>query len=307
LLDEPGRVFGLTMCRLFGMSAGHEPARATFWLLQAPDSLSTQSHREPDGTGLGWFDGQGAPHVSKQPLAAYGDKRFGREAREVYSRTFIAHIRFASTGALDLHNTHPFEQHGRLFAHNGVIGDLPALEARLGDDRRLVKGDTDSERFFALITHEIAAHDGDVGAGVEAACTWVAANVALFAINFVLATADGLWALRYPQTHDLHLLERPPGAALEHSSSLGSRVRSEEGTERPLVVIASERMDADPRWQSIASGELVHISPTLEATTRRILDRPPARPLTLEELSPAAQASQTHPVRPRSRGSSSQR
>ncbi len=286
------------MCRLFGMSAGSEPARATFWLLQAPDSLSTQSHREPDGTGLGWFDGHGTPHVSKQPLAAYGDRRFAREAREVSSTTFIAHIRFASTGALDLHNTHPFEQHGRLFAHNGVIEDLPALDARLGDARRLVKGDTDSERFFALITHEIAAHDGDVDAGVEAACSWVAASLPLFAINFVLATADGLWSLRYPQPHDLHLLERPPGAALEHSSSLGSRVRSDEGADRAFVVIASERMDADPRWRSIASGELVHISPTLEVNTRRILDRPPARPLTLDELSPAAQASQAHPAHP---------
>ena len=57
-----------------------------------------------------------------------------------------------------------------MFAHNGVIEDLPVLEAHLGDDGRLVKGDTDSERFFALITREIAARDGDVGAGIEAAC-----------------------------------------------------------------------------------------------------------------------------------------
>jgi len=61
------------MCRLFGMSAGAERARATFWLLDAPDSLSVQSHREPDGTGLGWFDHEGRPQVSKQPLAAYDD------------------------------------------------------------------------------------------------------------------------------------------------------------------------------------------------------------------------------------------
>ncbi len=44
------------VCRLFGMSAGARRARATFWLLGAPDSLEAQSHREPDGTGLGWFD-----------------------------------------------------------------------------------------------------------------------------------------------------------------------------------------------------------------------------------------------------------
>jgi predicted glutamine amidotransferase len=280
------------MCRLFGMSAGSEPAKASFWLLDAPDSLSQQSHREPDGTGLGWFDEDGAPHISKQPLAAYDDKRFGREAKEVSSRNFVAHVRFASTGALDLHNTHPFEQHGRLFAHNGVIEDLPALEEQLGQERRLVRGDTDSERFFALITRQIADHDGDIAAGIETACAWVAANLPILSINFVLATAEGLWALRYPDTHTLYLLEREPGQPLEHSSSIGSRVRSEEGAARPLVVIASERMDDDPGWQAIQSGELVHIDDALEVKRRVILDRPPAHPLTLADLNPAARASQ---------------
>jgi predicted glutamine amidotransferase len=239
------------------MSAGSEPARATFWLLDAPDSLVMQSHREPDGTGLGWFDDRGAPHVSKQAIAAYGDRQFARAAREVCSTTFLAHIRFASTGALDARNTHPFEQHGRLFAHNGVIEDLAALDAHLGDDIRLVEGDTDSERLFALITREIAAHNGDVAAGIETACSWVAANLPLFAINFLLASADGLWALRYPQTHPLYMLERAPGEPLAHASSLGSRVHAEEGATRPLVVFASERMDADASWRLLAPGELI--------------------------------------------------
>ena len=275
------------------MSAGHQPARATFWLLDAADSLATQSHREPDGTGLGWFDDEGAPHVSKQPIAAYGDAEFGREAHDVSSRTFLAHVRFASTGALDLRNTHPFEQHGRLFAHNGVIESLSVLDAHLGDDRRLVEGDTDSERFFALITREIAARDGDVGAGVDAACAWIAANLPLFAINFVLATADGLWALRYPDTHTLYLLERAPGEPLEHSSSLGSHVHSDEGIDRPLVVVASEPMDKNPEWRPLAGGELINITNTLEVRTRIILDRPPVHLLSLDDLTPTAQASQT--------------
>ena len=65
-----------------------------------------------------------------------------------------------------------------------------------------------------------------------------------------------------------------------HSSSLGSRVRSEDAVERPLVVLASERMDADPGWRPLASGELLHITDTLRASTRLILEHPPARPLT---------------------------
>ena len=281
------------MCRLFGMSAGDRRARATFWLLGAPDSLAAQSHREPDGTGLGWFDQRGSPQIRKQPLAAYGDAEFAREAREVCSSTFVAHVRFASTGALELRNTHPFEQQGRLFAHNGVIEDLPTLEAHLGDALALVQGDTDSERLFALITREIAAYGGDVGTGIAAACEWVAANLPLLAINLVLTTERGLWALRYPQTHELHILEREPGAILEHSSRLGSRVHSEHGTSRPLVVIASERMDGDPRWRALDSGELVHIDHELRVSSRKILDGPPAQPLTLADLGARAQASQS--------------
>ncbi len=275
------------------MSAGVEPIRASFWLLEAPDSLSQQSHREPDGTGLGWFDQGGAPQLAKQAIAAYGDADFAREAREVSSRTFVAHIRFASTGALELRNTHPFEMEGRLFAHNGVIQNLGELERHLGKARGMVKGDTDSERFFALITREIANHEGDVGAGIETACRWVAANLPLLAINFVLATSDNVWALRYPETHPLFLLEREPGEPLEHSSSLGTRVHSPQGSERPLVVIASEKMDSDPGWTPLSSGELVQITSSLEVRRRTILSEPPAHPLSLEQLEGGARASQS--------------
>jgi glutamine amidotransferase len=90
------------MCRLFGMSAGAERARATFWLLAAPDSLAEQSHREPDGTGLGWFDERGEPHVRKQPIAAYADMEFGREAREISSSTFLASPRPAPSSSATL-------------------------------------------------------------------------------------------------------------------------------------------------------------------------------------------------------------
>jgi predicted glutamine amidotransferase len=266
------------MCRLFGMSAGSQPARATFWLLDAPDSIAVQSHREPDGTGLGWFDPGRAPHISKQPIAAYGDAEFARRAREVSSNTFLAHIRFATTGALNELNTHPFEQDGRLFAHNGVVGDLPALEAHLGDSLPLVKGDTDSERLFALITREIAAAAGDVTAGIRAACAWVAQNLPIVSINFVLASTDGLWALRYPEKNALYLLERLPGEPLEKSSSLGMHVHCDAGADRPLVLLASEPLDADPRWQPLAAGELIHIPHTLEVSRQMILERPPAHP-----------------------------
>jgi predicted glutamine amidotransferase len=280
------------MCRLFAMSAGDRRARATFWLTGAPDSLTAQSHREPDGTGLGWFDEHGTAQLRKQPIAAYEDRQFAREAREVSSSTFVAHIRFASTGALQVRNTHPFEQDGRLFAHNGVIEELPKLDSHLGQARELVGGDTDSERLFALITKEIAAHGADVGAGITTACEWVSANLPLLAINLVLATEHELWALRYPEIHELYVLEREPGAALEHTSNFGSRVHSEHGVTQPLVVIASERMDDDPGWRALEPGELVHVERSLRLSSHMILPHPPARALTLSDLGEHARASQ---------------
>ncbi|MCX5043826.1 class II glutamine amidotransferase [Aldersonia sp. NBC_00410] len=286
------------MCRLFGLSASPERVHATFWLLDASDSLAAQSRREPDGTGLGTFADDGTPVVEKQPLAAFADREFAEEAKERRSATFLAHIRYASTGGLRPENTHPFEQRGRIFAHNGVIGDLAALEAELGDYRELVSGDTDSERFFALITKRVDEHGGDVAAGIEAAARWVADVLPIYAINLILTTADELWALRYPDTHDLFVLERASGGMhgdrhLEHASPAGTvRARSAALAEHPAVVLASERMDEHPDWRPLGSGELLHVDANLGVTTRQIIDRSPTRLLTLADLGKHAAASQ---------------
>jgi predicted glutamine amidotransferase len=285
------------VCRLFGMSGGREPVCATFWLLEAPDSLAQQSRREPDGTGLGTYDRAGHPVVSKQPLAAYEDHQFAQEAREVSSRTFVAHVRYASTGKIRPENTHPFEQRNRLFAHNGVIEDLDRLEQELGDARSLVQGETDSERYFALITREIE-RDGDIGGAIARAAGWIADTLPVFALNIVLITDSELWALRYPDVHELYVLERAAGGPsgrrhLEHASARGSvRVRSGDLATRPAVIIASEPMDEDAGWRALDSGNLLHVDADLKVTITRPLDRPPAHQLTLADLGGKAAASQ---------------
>jgi glutamine amidotransferase len=287
----------LRVCRLFGMSGGRERVSATFWLIEAPDSLAEQSRREPDGTGLGTFTEDGKPAVSKQPLAAFEDHEFARLAQEVTSRTFVAHVRYASTGALTPENTHPFEQAGRLFAHNGVIEDLERLDAELGDARELVKGETDSERYFALITREIE-RTGDVQDGIERAATWVADNLPVFALNFVLISSSELWAFRYPDTHPLYVLERAAGGPsghrhLEHASARGSiRVRSGDMATYRAVVVATEPMDEDAGWRNLGSGDLVHVDEDLNVDVTAVLKRSPEQPLTLTDLGGKAAESQ---------------
>jgi glutamine amidotransferase len=100
------------MCRLFGLNAGSTRVLATFWMLDAPDSLRLQSHRNADGSGIGYFALDGQPVVDKQPEPAFSDPEFSHEARRASSSTFVAHVRLASVGGRSLPNTHPFAMHG---------------------------------------------------------------------------------------------------------------------------------------------------------------------------------------------------
>jgi glutamine amidotransferase len=280
------------------MTAGSRGVRATFWLLEAPDSLAEQSRRHPDGYGIATFGEQGSPKVQKRPAAAYRDEQFARAAREEESSTFVAHVRYASTGNLAPRNTHPFEQRGRVLAHNGHLEGLDVLEERLGPEGRgLVQGDTDSERLFALITTELE-RGGDPEAAIRAALEWVARELPVYSINLVLATASDLWALRYPEANPLLVLERAPGGPsggrhLDAASAAGRiRVRSGDLAERAVVVFASEPMDEDPGWRSLEPGELVRVDENLNVSSVLALTEPPAHQLGLEDLDVGVAASQ---------------
>ncbi len=268
------------MCRLFGLTAGESRVRATFWLLDAPDSLQVQSHRNTDGAGLGFFGPAGEPVLDKQPEPAFQDQEFTREARQAESSAFVAHVRLASTGGRTTENTHPFVMDGRVMAHNGGFGDLAQLESELGRYARLVLGDTDSERYFALITKQTDAHGGDVGAGITAAASWIAERLPVSALNVIVATPGQLWALRYPGQHALHVLERPasPGTGEPglHVRSATSSVHVPELDRTASVVIASEELDGESGWRMLAPGELVHVRPDLSVHSRIVIPQPPA-------------------------------
>jgi predicted glutamine amidotransferase len=268
------------MCRLFGLTAGTARVKATFWLLDAPDSLERQSHRNVDGSGIGLFDSGGAPVLDKQPEPAFEDPEWIHEAKQAESAQFVAHVRWATAGGRTPQNTHPFAMDGRIMAHNGGFGSLPVLDSHLGSYARLVQGDTDSERFFALITKETDEHDGDVGAGITAAARWIAANLPLSSLNTIVAAPGELWALRYPDQHALHIVEHP-------SPHLRSSMSSIHMAEAPAtVVVASEILDGEATWRMLAPGELVHITPDLTVHSSIAVPDPPAHLIPLPAGSP---------------------
>jgi len=300
------------MCRLLGLNAGRHPVSASFWLLEAPDSLEMQAHRNVDGSGIGFFDSGGAPVVDKQPEPAFADPEFAKEANQARSVTFVAHVRYATAGSRTLANTHPFTMGGRIMAHNGGLGELGRLEEQLGRYRELVRGDTDSERYFALITQQVDTHGGDVGAGIAAAARWIAERLPLSSLNTIVATAGELWALRYPGQHALHIIERPAGASSPpapgspaaagvlaatgsppgtvptglHARSATSSVHAPGLHTLPSVVVASEQLDGEQGWRMLASGELVHVRPDLTVESAIVIPEAPAHLVPLPSGNP---------------------
>ena len=286
------------MCRLFGMSGGPHDVQATFWLLDAPTSLLALSETQPDGVGLGTFEPDGTPWVYRKPVAANRSQTFIADAHEVRSRTFLAHIRHATAGQPTIENTHPFEQDGRLFGHNGVLGGLDALRSMLGEHGALVRGSTDSELYFTLITKRIEENGGDIAAGITQAAGDIAAEIPLYSLNMVLATPTDLWALRYPDTNELWILERSIAALGGPGGLAGFDERSRSGVTRvfsgqlsilPSTVIASQPMDTNPLWRLLESGELIHVDPDLRVTSTIAVPEPPAEMLVLSSQQEAAQ------------------
>jgi predicted glutamine amidotransferase len=287
------------MCRLFGLHAGTADVDATFWLLDAPVSIAELSHRNADGYGLATFESDGELGLVRAPIRAADDEAFAAAARATHAAIHLAHVRYADTGPVSEANTHPFTLDGRAFAHNGVVADLGELDRRLGSGRGLVQGETDSERFFTLLTMAIREHDGDVRAGIIATVTMLARDITLYSLNFLLAAAGHLWALRYPEHNDLYLLARAPGGPRgnqpldEHSPHGTIRMRAREGSRRPVIIVASEPMDEDLGWEEVAPGELVHVGPGLELHREIILDEPPRKPLSLTGRAADSQAQET--------------
>src|SRR3954470_5941299 len=199
------------MCRLFWVPAGHRDVAADFWLLESPKSMAALSEVHAHGFGLAALTADDRLLLMRQPVAAKESRAYQGIARRAQACQFLVHLRYASTGSVGLSNTHPFLQDARVFAHNGVVGDLERLEHRLGEHRAMVSGDTDSERLFALITLSIRAAGGDVRAGIAAAVRELAEGYELYSINFLLGAVGHLWAFRYPEHNPLLVLEHGGG------------------------------------------------------------------------------------------------
>ena len=269
------------MCRLFGLSAAPNRVSATFWLLDAPDSLAAQSRREP---GRRRPRGVRRRRRARRAQAAASpptqDAEFAREARELQ----LEHVRGARPLRLD--------RRARAAEHPPVRAGRPALRAQrrdrgprrgstreLGDATQLVARATPTPSGSSRsITREIAAPAAATSApAIVAAARWVAAHLPLYALNLVLTTPTELWALRYPDTHELWVLERAAGGPhgdrhLEHASARRHlRVRSGDLAAPPA---GGRRQRADGRGPGLAAARPRRAAARRPRPRGRIADRP---------------------------------
>lgn len=123
-------------------------------------SIKARETDEPlngDGFGLGWYvhqiDFTPAVFTSTQP--AWNDKNLQHLSAKIRTHCLFAHVRAASSGGVNPYNCHPFNYKRLLFMHNGEIGGFDKIKRyirrKLSDEiYNWIKGQTDSEHFFAL-------------------------------------------------------------------------------------------------------------------------------------------------------------
>jgi predicted glutamine amidotransferase len=254
------------VCRLFAQISA-EARTAERWLIDAERSMSVLSHENQHGVGLASFADDGSPLVKKWPTPAYDEPEFHAAARETASGVLIGHVRWATPGMGHprLENAHPFVMDGRVFAHNGAFDSKQPLEDALrgiGANAPKVHGDTDTERYYALLTDSIRRHDGDVPRAVQETVGWMRREAPACSYNFVMGTRDDLWALRYPDFNGLYIRSVPDAG---HGASAPSDARS------GVTLIASEPLDHGPGWSQLESGSLVHARRGGDVQIERVL------------------------------------
>ncbi len=265
------------MCRLVGYAAAW-PTNLSDLVGEAQLAQFTAlSGLHGDGWGTAWVN-RSPGHVvtletCRSTIAADHDPRFDEIASGASAWARIVHLRWATEGyAVDTSNTHPFSVDDLAFAHNGSIAPTAALEELLTPSTRAaLTGDTDSERYFALIRQHAAEAPGDLAAATLAAVQALRPYYPHASLNALLLSREQLVVVHANSAHGVpveEMLARPDGAPLDHVAAyfLMRWRRTADGA----LVFASSGLDARG-WTPLPEESVTTVDlETLEMRHRRL-------------------------------------
>ena len=193
------------------------------------------------GDGWGIVTGRkGALTCYKNAVPCWSDPRFA----DLYGATpdfMMLHARKASPGIpVEYEFTHPYEEDGWYFCHNGTVRDLK------------VEGRSDTQQLFALILHN-ARQCGNIA---EAIGTTAKSLREYSALNFMLLRDDHVYILN---------LYGKPGEKTPNYFTM--KYLQADG----YAVVSSERLPGfDQEWQEMKNGTLLTL--TIRDRTIQISD-----------------------------------
>ncbi len=162
-----------------------------------------------DGFGVGWYNEKFEAGLFKDAEPAWANENITELCSHIKARIFMAHVRAASTGAVQRSNAHPFKYKNWLFQHNGFVNHFDIirrdLHLQLSDEQyNLLKGTTDSETLFRLalsfgLEKDVKKAIEKMIAFVKKTCEKHQLNVEL-SLSCALSDGNALYTIRHSTT-----------------------------------------------------------------------------------------------------------
>jgi predicted glutamine amidotransferase len=182
------------MCRLLAL-ASKAPTTLMDVLGDELASFVGLSREHCDGWGMAWRDGVDELNVAKDVGPAHASDLLEKLARTADSDLALLHLRLATPGlSVALENTHPFAVESAAFAHNGAIRPFAELDELLTvEERRRLRGTTDSERYFLAFLAALE-RAGSFQRALPGLLERITGRYQYSSLNFVLLTSERLYA-----------------------------------------------------------------------------------------------------------------
>ncbi len=237
------------MCRLLGVVASSSAPIDQLVPDELP-RLEALAAVHPHGWGIARAGDPDGISVRKAPEQAATSERW-TEAVGASTDAALLHIRQASPGMPHVGaNTHPFLADGMAFAHNGHAHPVATLDALVGsNDGPAPTGDTDSERYFALVRATARGRAPD--SSLLDAAERISVSATATSLNALVLTEHALTAIAW---WDEPVIRTAGDGETERDYRLWYRVAPDR-----VVVASAFVADEGPEWQELPHGHTLSI------------------------------------------------